>query len=166
MTRLQLLLALCVAFFSNVNAYTNTRCYRINEKGVLDLFKQWTDAIVTSNPSNAVELYWDQSVLIPTLSHTLLSDNQKKLDYYSKFMLRSPTVKITEQFIDTSGCNLATFNGQYLLTITDPASGEQTTIPSHFSIAYETYDGNLWAIKQHHMSTRPNPEALDDDNSS
>ena len=132
------------------------KCASIDATGVRNLFNTWAASLLVS-PEAVVENYWHNSILIPTLSNVVRPDPPSKANYFEHFCAKKPVPTIVEDFIDTTGCNEAQYNGLYNFALTDPVSGAQSVANARFSYTFQTYNGKEWKIKTHHSSLLPNP---------
>lgn len=59
----------------------------------------------TLNSSKVANEYWDDSILLPTLSNVILYNRDLKITYFNDFLKKKPYGTVIEDFIDNKGCN-------------------------------------------------------------
>lgn len=135
----------------------STTCYAISDKEVRALWQKWNDALKSMNVDNVLNLYWDQSVLVPMFSNHIRPDAPTKLEYFKHFLAKKPNAEIKEDYIDVTACNMAQYAGIYEFSLTDATNGAVSKALARFSYTYQTFDGTVWNIKSHHSSLMPKP---------
>jgi len=124
-------------------------CKHTNSQEISRLFEKWNQELKSGRPKSIVQLYAEDSILLPTLSNKLRFSSTEKEDYFMHFMENSPSGKIEKRFIDI-GCNTALDAGIY--TFYFSKTGESVT--ARYTYTYQ-WDGKKWLITSHHSSLMP-----------
>ena len=124
------------------------------KKQVAALFDQWNAALKTQDPETVADLYWDDAVLLPTLSNQVRADRESRIDYFEHFLANKPVGKKIETHINVLDNNSVIDAGTYQFTLTDPESGEKSVVKARYTYAYEKRGGE-WLIVNHHSSKMP-----------
>ena len=97
---LRVLIVLLVACSSAMAAVKENQkqCYKLKDADVRSLFQKWNDSLKTT-PETVLTNYWEQSILLPTLSAISRTDNAGKLAYFGEFLLKKPSAVIVEDYI-------------------------------------------------------------------
>jgi hypothetical protein len=146
-----------LASFALIKSSFSVKCFHLKDDEVRVLWGKWNQAINSGIVDNIVNLYWDQSILIPTFSNHIRNDNPTKYEYFEHLLMRKPSFLVKRDFIDTSGCNMAQYSGIYELSITEPQSFAIAKFSVRFSYTYQTFDGKVWSIKTDHSSLMEDP---------
>ena len=117
---------------------------------ILNLFKQWNDALATGNPKAVAALYATDAILLPTLSNKVRHNHEEIADYFVNFLAKSPQGEINEHNIRVHG-ELAINSGVYTFTFGDGSSAK-----ARFTYVYRKEDDG-WKIIEHHSSQMPEP---------
>ena len=59
----------------------------------------------TLDSSKVADEYWDDSVLLPTVSNVIRFNRALKVEYFDDFLKKKPSGVIVEDFVDNKGCN-------------------------------------------------------------
>ncbi|WP_109441085.1 SgcJ/EcaC family oxidoreductase [Acinetobacter haemolyticus] len=124
-------------------------CKNTNDQEISALFDKWNQGLQSGKPESIVQLYAEDSILLPTLSNKLRFTAAEKEDYFKHFMENSPTGKVETRFIDI-GCNTALDTGVYTFSFTK--TGE--AVRARYSYTYH-WNGKQWLITSHHSSLMP-----------
>ena len=124
-------------------------CAPISESAVETLFDRWNQALGSGSPDVVAGLYGPGALLLPTLSATNRSDPETIADYFTAFLKRQPTGKVTSRQI-LLGCNQATDAGTYRFELHQP----EEMVNARFTFVY-AFDGQQWRIVHHHSSLVP-----------
>lgn len=124
-------------------------CAPITESAVQDLFERWNQALGSERPETVASLYEPGALLLPTLSPTNRSNPEAIADYFTAFLKRQPTGKVSSRHI-VLGCNQATDAGNYRFQLHQP--DEQ--LDARYTFVY-AFDGQQWQIVHHHSSLVP-----------
>lgn len=124
-------------------------CAQANEAEIASLFDQWNNALQSGDPGKVVELYAEQSVLLPTVSNGPRLTPAEKTDYFRHFLEKQPSAKINFRHI-AIGCDMSVDSGIYTFTLAK--SGE--VLRGRYSFVYH-WDGFRWRIISHHSSLMP-----------
>ena len=119
------------------------------------------NVVPITDATKVVNMYWNDAILLPTLSDEIRDNNETMLDYFEHFLEKKPQGNITEYFVQ-QGCNEVVFDGNYDFTLTDPVTGQISTAHARFTYVYEKR-GSEWKIITHHSSLQP-AAAQDEDN--
>jgi hypothetical protein len=84
-------------------------CSKLTTAEVRTLFNTWADALRTLNPSTVADLYWDDSILLPTLSSEPRPDRSGKLDYFADFLAKKPVASVQYDYVSSDTCNAAQY---------------------------------------------------------
>ena len=127
----------------------NARCVPVNKEIAFDMFDRWNAALQTGDPAKVADMYWDNALLLPTVSNRPRVSRPEIEDYFVKFLKKKPSGKIERRIIRL-GCNVIVDGGIY--TFNFASDGSQVT--GRFTYVYE-YDGKVWKIASHHSSALP-----------
>lgn len=126
-----------LAILGGAVAYTGyTRLESNNRQNAINLVKKWLRTINLNRPSEAVELYSTDAVLVPTISSSNAIGSVEILAYMEKFFVKSPFGKLVREDEFTFrpvGTGIAICEGFYDFTLqgedvqTDE-SGEITSV--------------------------------------
>lgn len=105
---LSLLVVSLVVLSASAKNEKTDQCLKLKDSQVRDLFNRWNKALKTLNADTVVKEYWDESILLPTLSNVPRSNKAEKLEYFHEFLLKKPVGKIVEDYIYSS-CNIAQY---------------------------------------------------------
>jgi uncharacterized protein (TIGR02246 family) len=84
-------------------------CSKLTAAEVRTLFNTWADALRTLNPSTVADLYWDDSILLPTLSSEPRTNRSSKIDYFVDFLAKNPVPTVQYDYISSNTCNAAQY---------------------------------------------------------
>lgn len=135
----------------NVSVDESCFCAPSSEKLAQDLFDTWNNALQTGNPKRVAQLYWDDGVLLPTVSNVPRVNHAEIEDYFHHFLESKPFGTIVSRNLK-QGCNKLTDAGIYEFKITK--NGEQMVVPARYTFVYEFRNGK-WKISHHHSSMMP-----------
>jgi uncharacterized protein (TIGR02246 family) len=121
----------------------------MTELGVQGLFERWNRALSSGSAETVAGLYAPGALLLPTLSATNRSDPETIAEYFTTFLKRQPTGKVTSRQIRL-GCNQATDAGNYRFELHQPDGH----LDARFTFVYG-FDGQEWRIVHHHSSLVP-----------
>lgn len=125
-----------------------------SKKQIAGLFDDWDDAVRTGDPAKVADLYASDSVLLPTLSNRLRTDRAGIVDYFEHFLSKKPDGEKVRTVVNVLDGNSAIDTGIYEFHVTDPVTGEKSTVPARYTYEYEKRDGK-WLIVNHHSSKLP-----------
>ena len=124
------------------------QCTIADSKEIAGLFDKWNAALQTEDPKKVVELYAQDSILLPTVFNKPRFTAAEKEDYFTHFLEKKPSGTIDERFV-ALGCNTAADTGHYTFTYADG-----TTVAARYTFTYR-WDGSDWLISAHHSSALP-----------
>ncbi|MGW6911830.1 SgcJ/EcaC family oxidoreductase [Streptomyces sp. NPDC054940] len=124
------------------------------KKQVLGLFDQWNAALQTGDSEKVADLYAKDAVLLPTVSNNVRSDRAEIVDYFDHFLQNKPSGTKIESHVNILDSNSAIDAGTYEFKLTDPKTGEKSTVKARYTYAYEKRGGE-WLIVNHHSSKMP-----------
>ena len=149
-----LLLALLSAWGTSP-AVAKEPCATIDAAGAAAWFDQWNLALASLNPDKVVQRYWQDAVLLPTLSNTPRTTPAMVREYFEHFLQKHPRGRIDTRTIRV-GCNLAVDMGTYTFALMD-GEGHASEVAGRYTFVYE-YRGGAWKILHHHSSAMPESE--------
>ncbi|MFE6939871.1 SgcJ/EcaC family oxidoreductase [Streptomyces chartreusis] len=124
------------------------------KKVIAGLFDQWNSALATGDPEQVADLYAKDAVLLPTVSNKVRADRAGIVDYFEHFLANKPVGTKIETHVNVLDHNSAIDTGVYEFALTDPATGEKSTVEARYTYAYEKRGGE-WLIVNHHSSKMP-----------
>ncbi|SDO54549.1 conserved hypothetical protein [Streptomyces sp. cf386] len=124
------------------------------KKQVLGLFDQWNAALQTGDSKKVADLYAKDAVLLPTVSNNVRSDRAEIVDYFDHFLQNKPVGTKIESHVNILDSNSVIDAGTYEFKLTDPKTGEKSTVKARYTYAYEKRSGE-WLIVNHHSSKMP-----------
>ncbi|MFJ4368277.1 SgcJ/EcaC family oxidoreductase [Streptomyces chartreusis] len=124
------------------------------KKEIGGLFDQWNSALATGDPEQVADLYAKDAVLLPTVSNKVRADRAGIVDYFEHFLANKPVGTKIETHVNVLDHNSAIDTGVYEFALTDPATGEKSTVEARYTYAYEKRGGE-WLIVNHHSSKMP-----------
>jgi uncharacterized protein (TIGR02246 family) len=167
-TAIILLLSTAPAMVSPVSAATHpnaapskaadsastANCAQLTDSEVAGLFSKWNLALASLDPKQVAGLYWQDAVLLPTVSNIPRTNSAAIEDYFVHFLQKFPRGVILSRTI-YHACNLALDMGLYDFSVLDSA-GNISLVHARYSFAYTYRDGG-WRIQHHHSSAMPEP---------
>ncbi|MFE9649475.1 SgcJ/EcaC family oxidoreductase [Streptomyces sp. NPDC006365] len=139
---------------AGISAAMPEKAAKPSKKEVAALFDGWNAALQTGDPETVADRYAKDAVLLPTLSPEVRSDRAGIVDYMEHFLENKPKGEIVERHINVLDNNSAIDAGLYDFHITDPETGEKTTVQARYTYEYEKRNGE-WKIVNHHSSALP-----------
>ncbi|MGW0734058.1 SgcJ/EcaC family oxidoreductase [Streptomyces sp. NPDC002851] len=127
------------------------------KKEIAGLFDQWNAALRTGDAGRVADRYAPDAVLLPTASPKIRTDRAQIVDYFEHFQENKPKGEIVRSVINVLDEDSAIDAGLYAFHLTDPKTGEKSTVQARYTYAYEKRDGT-WLIVNHHSSVLP-PES-------
>ncbi|MGX1562428.1 SgcJ/EcaC family oxidoreductase [Streptomyces sp. NPDC055506] len=127
----------------------------ITKAQVLGLFDNWNAALRTGDPNKVADLYAKDAVLLPTVSNNVRTDRAEIVDYFEHFLRNKPHGKKIESVVNILDRNTVIDTGVYEFALTDPKSGEKSTVEARYTYAYEKQPNGTWLIVNHHSSKMP-----------
>ena len=127
-------------------------CAQIDKAGVAALFDQWNLALATLDPDAVAQRYWNDAVLLPTVSNTPRNSPAMVRDYFVHFLEKHPRGRIDSRTIQL-GCNLAIDMGTYTFSLMND-SGTPAEVAARYTYVYAWRNGD-WRILHHHSSAMP-----------
>ncbi len=124
------------------------------KKQVAALFDEWNAALKTRDAEKVADLYWDDAVLLPTLSNQVRADRESRVDYFEHFLANKPVGKKIETHINVLDSNSVLDAGLYEFALTDHDTGEKSVAKARYTYEWEKRDGE-WKIVNHHSSLMP-----------
>lgn len=138
---------------SHLSPYPNTVKADHDTTAIEKTLERWLQAISTGSPNAVIELYTDQSILLPTFSKMVHTTYEERLRYFSFFTSLKNLKGIVEEQHPKIFDGIATNCGLY--TFTFERSGKTVTTLARFSFTY-IYKNGAWKIVSHHSSVLPN----------
>ena len=77
---------------------------------VRELYSHWNSALQTRDSNIVAAEYWDDSILLPTISNSIRYNKASKIEYFKDFLKKKPYGTVTEDFIDNTACNYVQVN--------------------------------------------------------
>ncbi|MET9833844.1 SgcJ/EcaC family oxidoreductase [Streptomyces sp. NPDC006385] len=127
----------------------------VTKAQVLGLFDQWNAALQTGDPKTVAGLYAKDAVLLPTVSNNVRSDGAEIVDYFEHFLQNKPVGTKIESHVNILDRNTAIDAGVYEFALTDPKTGQRSTVKARYTYAYEKQSDGKWLIVNHHSSKMP-----------
>ncbi|WP_128433733.1 SgcJ/EcaC family oxidoreductase [Streptomyces cyaneus] len=124
------------------------------KKQVAALFDEWNAALKTQDPEKVADLYWDDAVLLPTLSNQVRADRESRIDYFEHFLANKPVGTKIETHINVLDSNSVLDAGLYEFALTDHDTGKKSIAKARYTYEWEKRDGE-WKIVNHHSSLMP-----------
>ena len=84
MNNTKMLFVLFILISSCISIRHN-RCIKPKNITLINLFKNWNNALLSLEPEKVVNLYSEKSVLLATLENEPLDTREKKLHYFQEF---------------------------------------------------------------------------------
>jgi uncharacterized protein (TIGR02246 family) len=125
-----------------------------SQKQIAGLFDQWNRSLQTGDPEKVADLYASDAVLLPTVSNKVRSDHAGIVDYFEHFLQNKPVGTKVETHVNVLDRDSAIDTGVYEFALTDPKTGEKSTVEARYTYVYEKRGGE-WLIVNHHSSKMP-----------
>jgi uncharacterized protein (TIGR02246 family) len=125
-----------------------------SEQRIAGLFDQWNRTLQTGDPEKVADLYASDGVLLPTVSNKVRTDHAGIVDYFEHFLANKPVGTKIETHVNVLDSNSAIDTGVYEFALTDPKTGEKSTVEARYTYVYEKRNGE-WLIVNHHSSKMP-----------
>ena len=138
-----------------VAAHTGS-CKLADDAAVAALFERWNVALASLDASRVAALYWDDAVLLPTVSNLPRTDKAAITDYFEHFLQRFPRGTVVRR-ITHHTCGLSVDAGLYDFSVMD-RHGKPSTVSARYTFVYTFRDGE-WRIQHHHSSAMPETAA-------
>jgi len=123
----------------------------MNNDDIVQLFRNWNDAIQTGDPDKVTAMYAEDAVLLPTVSNQVRHNHAEIRDYFVSFLAKSPSGEINEANPRQLTDDLVSNTGVYTFTFGDGAQ-----VMARYSYLYKCIGGE-WKILEHHSSMMPEP---------
>jgi len=120
----------------------------MTEVEIITIFDNWNSALQTGDPEQVANLYADNAILLPTMSHRVCHSHEEIKNYFTHFLEKDPVGAINESNIRFYG-QLAINSGIYTFTFKDGSS-----VRARFTFVYYKQVGR-WRIIEHHSSKMP-----------
>ncbi|MBF6057099.1 MULTISPECIES: SgcJ/EcaC family oxidoreductase [Thiomicrorhabdus] len=133
------------------NANESCYCAPATEQVAKELFERWNQALQTGEPQAVAHLYWDDAILLPTVSNVPRVNHAEIEDYFHHFLQSKPYGTIVSRNLK-QGCNKLTDAGVYEFKVVK--NGEKVVVPARYTFVYEFRNGE-WKISHHHSSMMP-----------
>ena len=143
-----LLLAPLVAPDARADEY----CAPVDKASITSLFDGWNLSLATLDPDAVTQRYWNDAVLLPTVSNTPRTSPAMIRDYFVHFLEKHPRGRIDSRTVQL-GCNLAIDMGTYTFSVMSP-SGSLGEVAARYTFVYAFRNGE-WKIAHHHSSAMP-----------
>jgi uncharacterized protein (TIGR02246 family) len=127
-------------------------CAKADEAAVAALFDDWNVALATLSPEKVAQRYWEDAVLLPTLSNTPRTTPAMMREYFTHFLEQHPRGRIDARTIHID-CNMAVDAGAYTFSMMD-ARGKASEVAARYTYVYAWRQGG-WKILHHHSSGMP-----------
>jgi uncharacterized protein (TIGR02246 family) len=145
-------LALSAAAPAAAPTSSKEQCTQIDAKAAAAWFDQWNLALASLDPDRVAQHYWQDAVLLPTLSNTARNTPAMVREYFAHFLEKHPRGRI-DTHTQHLGCNLVIDMGTYTFALMDGA-GRTSEIAARYTFVY-AYRGGAWKILHHHSSALP-----------
>ena len=134
------------------DARADEYCAPLDKAGVTALFDGWNLSLATLDPDAVSQRYWNDAVLLPTVSNTPRTTPAMVRDYFVHFLEKHPRGRIDSRTVQL-GCNLAIDMGTYTFSVMSP-SGALGEVAARYTFVYAFRNGE-WKIAHHHSSAMP-----------
>lgn len=131
------------------------QCVAVDSATIEGLFTRWNESLATLDPDKVAANYWEDGVLLPTVSNDMRTSRPEIKDYFTKFLTMKPQGTIDERVIKL-GCNSALDAGIYTFSL--EKDGKPAKVQARYTFTYEYRDGS-WKISSHHSSAMPEATA-------
>ena len=135
-------------------AHGKEGCANVDATEVAKWFDQWNLSLATLNADRVTQRYWQDAVLLPTLSNTPRTTTAMVKEYFEHFLAKHPRARIDTRTLQL-GCNLAIDMGTYTFALLDE-QGKSSEAAGRSTFVYQ-YRGGAWKILHHHSSAMPEP---------
>ena len=143
-----------VCALSSLSANAKENCASIDTAEVAAWFDQWNLSLASLNADSVAQRYWQDAVLLPTLSNTPRTTTEMVREYFEHFLAKHPRGRIDTRTIRL-GCNLAIDMGTYTFALMDD-QGHASDVAGRYTFVYQ-HRGGAWKILHHHSSAMPEP---------
>jgi uncharacterized protein (TIGR02246 family) len=126
-------------------------CAPSSERVAQELFDRWNMALQTGEAKAVAQLYWEDAVLLPTVSNVPRVNHAEIEDYFHHFLESKPYGTIKSRNLK-QGCNKLTDAGVYEFKVVK--GGKSQVVPARYTFVYEFRNGE-WKISHHHSSMMP-----------
>lgn len=130
------------------------RCAPVEAAQVAGWFDGWNLALASLDPERVAKRYWDNAVLLATVSNRPRMDHESIRDYFEHFLENHPRGRIDTRSVQVL-CNTAVDMGTYSFSLMD-AGGAVREVAARYTFVYTFHDGE-WRIAHHHSSAMPEP---------
>ena len=135
-------------------AHGKEACANVDATEVAKWFDQWNLALASLSTDKVAQRYWQDAVLLPTLSNTPRTTTAMVKEYFAQFLAKHPRGRIDTRTIQL-GCNLAIDMGTYTFALLDE-QGKTSDVAARYTFIYQ-HRGGAWKILHHHSSAMPEP---------
>ncbi|GAB2863525.1 hypothetical protein GCM10027074_33480 [Streptomyces deserti] len=122
---------------------------------VLGLFDNWNAALQTGDPQKVADLYASDAVLLPTVSNQVRTNRAEIVDYFEHFLQNKPFGTKIDSRVNVLAEDTVIDTGVYEFALTDPKTGNKSTVKARYTYAYEKQANGKWLIVNHHSSKMP-----------
>lgn len=126
-------------------------CAPSSERVAQELFDRWNMALQTGEARAVAQLYWEDAILLPTVSNVPRVNHAEIEDYFHHFLESKPFGTIVSRNLK-QGCNKLTDAGVYEFKVVK--DGKPQVVPARYTFVYEFRHGE-WKISHHHSSMMP-----------
>ena len=116
-------------------------------------FSKWNSALQTGNPKEVAALYFTDATFLPTTSREFKKGQKGAEEYFTHFLKKNPTGKITKEEIQTFRADCYLHSGMYNFEV-GPGDDRQV-VKARFSFVWKKDDQGEWKIVHHHSSAKP-----------
>ncbi len=134
------------------DARADEYCAPVDKSSITALFDGWNLSLATLDPDAVSQRYWNDAVLLPTVSNTPRTSPAMIRDYFVHFLEKHPRGRIDSRTVQL-GCNLAVDMGTYTFSVMSP-SGSLGEVVARYTFVYSFRNGE-WRIAHHHSSAMP-----------
>lgn len=134
-------------------------CEVADDAAIAALFEKWNFALASLDAPRVAALYWDDAVLLPTVSNVPRTDKAAITDYFEHFLQKFPRATVVRR-MTYHVCGLSVDAGLYDFSVMD-RGGKPSNVSARYTFVYTFRDGE-WRIQHHHSSAMPQtstPEA-------
>jgi uncharacterized protein (TIGR02246 family) len=130
------------------------RCAAVDEATVASWFDGWNLALASLDAERVARRYWDDAVLLATVSNRPRLDHESIREYFVHFLEKHPRGRIDTRSVRVS-CDTAVDAGTYTFSLMDD-KGAVKEVAARFTYVYTFREGE-WRIAHHHSSAMPEP---------
>lgn len=126
------------------------------------LFDAWNASLATGKPEKVADMYWDEAVLLPTVSNQVRTTRESRIAYFTDFLKLKPQGVIDERTIRFLSAERDVASDAGIYTFTLEKEGKPVKVQARYSFIYRK-GAEGWKIMEHHSSMMPEVAPPSDD---